>query len=106
MTEIIPQQEGVPMIELKPELIDQVRENLINSLEEAIEIYTEKGTKEWINKDFWLNVIKRIRKKESINITGQFWDEHIGDAIQDADIDHEKEREKFWAIREVIEQGS
>ncbi len=91
---------------ISQEKLDEIRQALIDSLENSIEIYTRKGTEEWINESNCRELIEKLKKKESVRIGGPFWGEFLGGAIADHGVlDYGPTREEHFNIWKKIEKG-
>ncbi len=64
-------------------LVDKVRALLIDSFEDSIRIYTQEGTRGWVNEDECRKVILLLREKSPIKIVAPFYGDHLDGVICD-----------------------
>ncbi|MFH1194019.1 MAG: hypothetical protein V1661_03430 [bacterium] len=105
MRETIPEPKKENIM-IEQELIDQVRQNLIKALREALEIYTHHGQQEWVNKEICLQFIEDLKAKRHGEIGGPFWSDLLDGVLYDLGIKRTREQmEKYDAIWNAIEAG-
>lgn len=95
---------GHEMIDQK--IIDDIRQALIDSLQESIEIYTHNGTREWVNENNCRELIEKLKAKSPVHIGGLFWGDHLDAAIYEHGFPASgSTREKYLEIWKRIEKG-
>jgi len=91
---------------ISQEKLDEIRQAIIDSLKNSIEIYTRKGTSDWINEDNCRELIEKLEQKKPVHIGGPFWGDIIGAVISEHGVlDYGSTREEHFDIWKKIEDG-
>ncbi len=64
-------------------MLDSIRQNIVDSLERSIRIYTRNGTRAWLSERTCRELIAKLEKKEPVQMAGPFWGDFIGVAIRE-----------------------
>ncbi len=86
---------------VEQDLVNQVRECLIQELEEALKIYGQT----WVNKDTCAELIEDLRNKKPTKIQGPFYGDYLDGILHDLGLESRDGTGTYEAIWKELETG-
>lgn len=85
-------------------IVDRVRLLLVQSLEESLRVYTQNGTRVWVNEENCRELIQLLRTRSAVKIGGPFWGDYLDAVLQEEGLNScTHEYEEVW--RQVEDGG-